>query len=144
MGSSPNYSFVTLQQTEEMKMDFKTMKNSHEVQIKALLESDYDTFKSEFSINLREPFDGIHNHHGAWGFTGTEPHSLFGNLPEADRCLTQVKNHPGDAIEWHDKLDLGNNDLIPTNIQEDTVLNEAQLREFYKVQLEANFLEEVP
>ena len=124
-------------------MDLKTMKKSHEVQIKALLKGDYDAFKGEFSERaLREPFDGIDNHHSAWGYTGGQAHSLFGNLPNAMICLTQVKNHPEDS-EWHDILGLGNNHLIPTNVQEDTVLTEDQLREFSRLQLEANFSEEV-
>ncbi len=124
-------------------MDRQTMSNSHEVQIKALLEGDYDTFKSEFSERaMREPFDGIKNHHSAWGYTGGQPHSLFSNLPDENMCLTQVMKHPEDS-DWYETLGLKHNELIPTNIQEDTVLSEAQLREFSRLQLEANFSEEV-
>ena len=124
-------------------MDRQTMSNSHEVQIKALLTNDYLSFKAEFDESkARQPFDGIQNHHGAWGYTGGQAHSLFSNLPDEHMCLTQVKRYPEDS-EWYGILGLKNNDLIPTNIEEDTVLSEAQLREFSKLQLEANFSEEV-
>ncbi len=126
-------------------MNYEEMKKSHEVQIKALLKGDYKTFKAQFSgPNYDKNFTKFrNNHHSAWGYTGGQPHSLFANLPEADRCLTQIKNHPEDDPYWTKALDLENNDLIPTQMLDHTVLNEAQLREFSKLQLEANFSEEI-
>ncbi len=125
-------------------MDYKTMKNSHEVQIKALLEGNYDTFKAEFSgPNFNPDLRNFKpNHHSAWGYTRGHPHSLFGCLPESDRCLTQIKHQPEDSI-WYGILGLKNNDLIPTTMTELTVLSEAQLREFSRLQLLANFPEKV-
>ncbi len=124
-------------------MDRQTMKNSHEVQIKALLEGDYETFKSEFP-NSNIVFEKFNtDHHSAWGYTGRYEHSLFGCLPESEGCLTQIKGHTQESEEWYELLDLGNNDLIPTNVQEDTIFSEAQLREFSRLQLQAWFPEEV-
>ncbi len=127
-------------------MDRQTMSNSHEVQIKALLEGDYDTFKAEFSGTNFDPVykEFKHNHHSAWGYTGAHPHSLFGCLPDSDKCLTQIKRYGlKDHDDWDDILDLENNDLIPSHVEEDTMFTEAQLREFSRLQLQANFSEEV-
>ncbi len=127
-------------------MNYQEMKDSHEIQIKALVESDFTTFKSQFKICTA--FDDLlsadDSHHDCWSYTGDYEHSIFGKLPGSDYCLTQLKDHPQrlDSIDWNEKLGFKTNDLIPRWVHRETILTEAQLREFSRLQLLAHYPEE--
>ena len=48
-----------------------------------------------------------------------------------------------EVIEWAERLGLYTNDLIPTDVEQETRFTREQLEEFSRLQLLANFPEEL-
>ena len=129
-------------------MTYDEMKTSHEAQIEALLVDDYDTLLSMFDQKV----SSWKCHYDVWGNTPRDNDSLFAALPGTRHCLTQIKGdldykdnpHGVNAVEdmqWVRTLDLSDNILIPGVTTMETRFTRAQLEEFSRLQLLANFPE---
>ena len=125
-------------------MTYDEMKDSHEAQIEALLADDYDEVRRLLGYHP----GGLcgNSHFSVWINTGASELSLFGSLPGCISCLTQIKGQhvkSPEAIEWAERLGLYTNDLVPSEVGIDIRFTREQLEEFSRLQLLANFPEEL-
>jgi len=140
-----HHNFAFISTTEYMgavmtheEMTYERMKQSHEEQIRALLDDDQEAMSTIFGILGPER----ESHYSAWNLTARYPHSLFASLPGHCGCPVLIKQSPMDndpEDKWSTLLSIANLDLIPRVVNTHTRFGEDQLREFSRVQLEARF-----
>lgn len=127
---------------------YKEMKESHKEQIAALMIEDYPAFMEAICVDLGDEVEfPFANHYDAWGNTGSNSLSLFGTLPQCNSCLTQIAGktltlRDSESVKyWDEKLGISDNELVPKKVSPLDMFTRAQLQEFSRLQLLANFPE---